>query len=350
MSRPDPALPLVYGDRITPGRNGYASADALREAEQEGRTSQSWWLGPEIVSCQIAARLGGGIWKRRDKIETEDAATLLPRLERAGVRHPSSWTDCYHQIAPSVPLVIRTWNGLLDWWRGAPWSEARRIGIFGGRWYRYDLRQAYRWAATLGLPDTTTLHAHRRYQDTAGLWQGNFRGDTSALPTVLRDATGPVLVSSEDLEIYRIPFRVTRGVTWDRAHPADFVERTLARLPCPREAGRTFWGRWIARTPLTIKTANGAREMPRNIFANFAWGHLIMHRVRARVWQAAANAAHIHVDEIVVPEPMDCGPDVLGAWREKAVYEQGIVVYRTGHWGGLRERATMQTGVRRGIA
>lgn len=349
MSRPDPALPLLYGGDIRPGRHGYTDAERLQAAFRGGLFSQSWWLGPQIVSGQVRGDAGGGVWKRTDRLQTDAPGLLLPRLERAGARHPSSYTDAFHQIAPRVPLVKFSRNGLFNWWSGGAWSEARQVGIFPGTWYRYDLRSAYRWAASLGLPDMTTGQSRRRWTDRPGLWVGEFRGDTRHLPPVYR-AGGLVVASAEDLDAWRVPFTARRGFTWERTLPSDWVDRTLDKLPCAKESGRTFWGRWIGKTPLTIKSSKGAREMPRNIFANFVWGWMIVHRVRLRVWQYAAEAVHVHVDEIVVPHAIDTGPDVPGAWREKAVYPDGVNVIRTGHWGPRVGPATMQTGVKRHVA
>lgn len=341
--------PLRYGGPIVPERAGYTDSATLLEAWNGGRFARSWWIAGGIVSGQLLAKEGRGVWKNSDRLITEEPQKLFPALERAGVKHPSSFSDAFHQAAPYRPLIKRTWNGLYDFWRGGPWSEARKVGIFPGRWYRYDLRSAYRWAAYQGLPDPETWVARRRYVDGPGLWVGEFTGNVSGLPMCYREG-GAQVVSSEDLELYRVPFKVWRGMTWERNIDPAYVERTLDKLPCGKESGRGFWGRWIARTAVKCRTANGESELKQGLFNNFPWGFLIMHRVRGRVWEAGADAAHVHVDEVVVPHEIDTGPDRLGAWREKEVFDRGIVVYRTGYWGCLGGKVAMQTGVKRDAA
>ena len=341
MSRP--ALALVYGRAVIPGRAGYADGDALYDAYAAGRFARSWWLGARLVSAQATAAEGKGMWKAAERLPTDVPGELLPALEKAGVHHPASFADCYHQLAPRTPILRATYSRLFEWWPGGPWAEARLPGSHRGHWYRYDLRQAYRWAATLGLPLPDTFEVTRNYRGQAGLWIATIESDTAQLPAVFRQA-GPVVVSTEEIEGYKLRVQVWRGVVWRRTHPADYVERTLAKLPCPNEAGRAYWGRWIARDPLLVRTAAREWSLRINPFRNFIWGWLIVGRVRLRVWQAAAKAAHVYVDEILVPEPIDTGADVLGAWRPKAEYPDGVTIHRTGHWGPRRGPAIMHTG------
>lgn len=338
-----PPLALVYGRKVIPGRAGYADGDALMDAYTAGKFSRSWWLGPRLVSGQMIAAEGAGMWKAADRLPTEVPDELLPALAAVGVKHPASFADCYHQLAPRTRILRATYSRLFEWWPGGPWAEAKLPGVHRGHWYRYDLRQAYRWAATLGLPDPETFAVTRTYRGQPGLWVGEIEGNTAQLPAVFR-ATGPVVLSTEEIETYQLRVKIYRGVTWRRTLASDYVERTLARLPCPNEAGRAYWGRWIARDPLIVKTAAREWSLRINPFRNFIWGWLIVGRVRLRVWEMAANAAHVYVDEIVVPEPLDVGPDELGSWRPKAEYPDGITVHRTGHWGPREGPEAMHTG------
>jgi len=337
---------LLYGREVVKGRAGYADGDALFAAYKAGRLARSWWLGPRLVSGQATATEGKGLWKAVERLPTDVPETLLPALERAGVKHPASFADCYHQLAPPTRILRATYNRLFEWWPGGPWSEARLPGAHRGAWYRYDLRQAYRWAATVGLPMTDTLQVERRLSDRPGLWVGHITSDTAHLPSVFR-STDPVVMSTEEIAGYKVTFRVWRGVTWRRTHDERYVERTLAKLPCPNEAGRAYWGRWIAKDPLIVKTAAREWSLKINPFRNYIWGWLIVGRVRLRVWEAAGDAAHVYVDEIVVPHKMPATADTLGSWRPKAEYPDGITVYRTGHWGPTRGAPAMQTGEQR---
>lgn len=340
---------LAYADRIIPGRAGYAPTNQLSQAYQDGRVACLWALGTRIVSIQLTKTEGGGIWKARERLPLSAPDSMLDALESVGVRHPSSFADCYHQLAPKAVRLPWTVNGIFHWWPGGPWEEARLTGEHRGKWYRYDLISAYRWAATLGLPDplTYTVEENPRGRlkcDRAGLWLYQVKGRApTQVPAIYRNSALLVL-SSEEIEAYRIRGEAIRGVTWEKCLPLDYVEQTLRRLPCHKPAGRAYWGRWVARDRLTCRMGIREWELP-NIGNNFVWGWLIVGRVRLRLWQASQEAAHVYVDEIVVPHTMTTGQN-LGDWHLKEEYPRGVAVYRTGWYGPLGSTTpTMQTGV-----
>lgn len=335
---------LAYADTVIPGEAGYAPGLALAAAIESGQVSRSWRLGNRIVSVQLSKPFGKGIWKNSDRFQLEKPTETLAHLESAGIEHPSSWADCYHQLAPNTRILPWTFNGMFAWWSGGPWSEARKTGTFNGHWRRYDLQGAYRWAATWGLPDPYSYHVRkRRIGDAPGVWIVELQEHRPDLPSVFAGPTGLVVATTEEIEAYNLKHRVLRGVTWTKELPRDYVESTLLKLPYPKEAGRAYWGRWIARDPLVCWTP--AREWPlRNIRANFVWGWLIVSRVRLRVWEVAKEAAHVYVDEVLVPHELPTGGE--GEWKLKQEYLHGVYVNRTGWYGDLRAKSpTMQTGV-----
>lgn len=349
MSAATDPRPLAYGRFVEPEARGYATGEGLMGAYQAGRLARSWWLGPRLVSGQAVSAEGRGLWKATERLPTGTPETLLPALEAAGVHHPASYADAYHQLAPRSTMLRAGWNRLFEWWPGGPWAEAKLTGELRGRWYRYDLRQAYRWAATLGLPVPDTFRFRRRWIDAPGLWVGELLDVRPDLPAIFR-RTPPVVMSTEEIVQYGVRFHAWRGVTWERTHPADYVERTLALLPCPNESGRAYWGRWISRDPLVCKTAGRTWELKANPWRNFVWGWLIVGRVRLRVWEVAAEAAHVYVDEVVLPHPLPETPDVLGSWRPKEEYPDGLTVHRVGSFGPRDGPPSMQTGVPRDAA
>jgi hypothetical protein len=335
---------LAYGTMM-PNAAGYAPTVQLAQAWKDGKLQRLWRLGPRIITGQLTKQLGAGVWKAVERFPLDDPNATLDSLESAGVDHPSSWADTYHQKAPYVPRVKHTFNGLLSWWSGGPWSEARRTGNFGGVWYRYDLVSAYRWAATLGLPvpDSyrATRNTHRGGVWKTGIWVGTITSARERLPTVWR-TNKPVVFTTEDVAAYGLRCVVDRGISWTETYPECYIESTLAKLPFPKEAGRAYWGRWVARDPLVVQTKNAEWEM-RNIFANFVWGWLIVHRVRQRVWESAEHAAHVYVDEVLVPHEIKTG-SAIGSWHLKEVYNDGITVRRTGMYGPRVGGFTMRTG------
>lgn len=335
---------LVFADKVLPGAAGYAPGDALHEAVAKGWVSRGWKLGVRMVSIQLSRAYGGGMWKNSDRFVLDDPLGTLDELESAGVSHPSSWGDCYHQLAPHEKPLPWTFNGLLAWWPGGPWSQARKVGTHGGQWYRYDLRGAYRWAATWGLPDPATYRVVTRRGTLPGVFVVELEESRPDLPPVFQELGRKAVVSHEEIERYNLRCRVIRGVTWSSERPRDYVEQTLRRLPFPKEAGRAYWGRWIARDKLTCFSATGSEWQLKNIVANFVWGWLIVGRVRLRVWEVSQDAAHVYVDEVLVPHELPTGGE--GEWALKQEYPNGVVVHRTGWYGDASSSTpTMQTGV-----
>lgn len=333
----------IWSHQVEPGVSGYAPRPALLDALHQGGAAMSWWLGNRLSSLRLTA---GGIWKVRDRLEPippgVEPDRWLAALAGAGVRHCSSYADAYHQLAPPVPPLPYTFNGMFSEWAGGPWSEARTTGSFRGAWYRYDLRSAYRWAATLGLPVPGELEAqHGGDVQEPGLWWVRLRGRVAHLPSCFREPR-PVVMSTEELEGYGVAYTLIRGVRFGAMLPADYVEATLRRLPCAKESGRAYWGRWIARDPLRVQADGKEWQVP-NRMANFIYGWLIVGRVRLRMWERAERAAHVYVDELLVPHPMDTGQGA-GDWHLKEMYPTGVTVHRTGWYAGRGAPATMRTG------
>lgn len=339
---------LLYNAPVTGGASGYAPIASMVDAYESGKAVTVWRLGARIMSMALGKEAGGGRWKVAERLATDDPDALLDALESAGVRHPSSFGDCYHQLAPETPKVRRTFNGMFEWWPGGPWSEARATGKLDGLWRRYDLVSAYRWAATLGLPNPETYQAVRAYSASLpGLYVCELRGpDRPDLPTIFR-LGGPVVASTEEIETMGLSVRVLRGVVWTDSYSRTYVESTLRKLPCAKESGRAYWGRWIAHDPLIRWDRKANKEtLLFNGFANFIWGWLILGRVRLRLWEHAREAAHVYVDEVVTREELPTG-NGLGHWHLKDEYPRGIVVQRTGAYGPANGPLTMQTGVKR---
>jgi len=339
---------MIISPTVIAGEAGYTTSRQLRQAWDVGAFSQTWSMGGLIVSGKLNTDHGKGLWKSYERFTPPISEDMLNALALVGVKHPSSYADCYHQIAPATMRVKRTINAIFDFWSGGPWQEARTCGTHSGTWYRYDICSAYRWAAMLGLPDmsSVTVWSDRKFDpDVPGLWVvslDKYDRTRRNLPRLLL-GDGPVVLSTEEMRLYDLrPERVHRAVTWSRWMPFNFVEDTLVRLPCAKEAGRAYWGRWIARDKLTCRSVNNKWSLCNNV-ANFVWGWLIVGRVRSRVWQASQYACHVYVDEVLVPHELPTG-EGIGDWRLKERYN-GIQVKRTGWYGTPSGASIMQTGV-----
>lgn len=334
-------MTVLAWNRVDPAAGGYVETETLHSLLDAGEVRQSWWLGPRLVSVQLSGRR---IYKASDRLK-EGGPEDLDDLERAGVFHPASWGDCFHQLAPPVPRVRATHNNLFAGWAGGPWEEALRPGIHTGTWNRYDLRSAYRWASYAGLPDPASFQTVARFTFARpGLWLVRLP-ECPDFPPCHRGG-GWSVVSTEELEAYGVdPLDVRYGLTWSGTLGPDLVERTLDQLPprAAKRAGRAYWGRWAGRDPLVIQSGAGARRQLRNPTQSLPWAWLLVARVRLKLWTASRAASHIYVDEILTTDTLPTGR-YPGEWNLKAVYPDGVTVDRTGWWGPRGAPHIMEIG------
>lgn len=336
--------PLVYADTILPEQSGYAPARKLTTAFDRGEARRAWLVGGEIVSMQMK---DGSLWKTTERLAIDDtqAPATLARLQELGVHHPSSWASCFDQLSPLHYKMKFTHNGLFMDWHGGPWHEALKTGRYLGPWWRYDLRSAYRWAATLGLPSPDTFVVRDEWHDDPGLWRYHWPVKPFAnMPRTLRESKD-IVVSSAEIEAYGLPTRgIVRGVTWSKSIAGKIVTDVLDLLP--KACGRAYWGKWAARDPLRCWTPKRTWEL-NNHRLNLVWAWLLVGRVRLRVWQVSKEAAHVYVDEVVVPHQLPTG-DIPGSWRLKEEFSSGIDVERTGSFRHVLSTSySMRTGVKR---
>lgn len=335
---------LAYANSVLPELSGYAPQHVLASIVESGKIKRAWLFGGSVVSLQLPS---GELWKAKERLGLPDdkATGILTRLEALGVRHPSSWASCYDQIATIRQRPKHTHNGLFFDWHGGPWHEALRTGKQAGRWWRYDIQSAYKWAATLGVPDVSRFVVRTRWHSDSGLWLYRWKGKPlDGLPRTLRESRD-IVVSSDEIEAYQMPASgIVRGITWDNTLPGTSITDVLDKLP--KQASRAYWGKWCARDKLRCITPNSSWELD-NHRLNLVWAWLIVGRVRSRVWQVAKHgAAHVYVDEAIVPYQLPTGTNA-GSWRLKEEFANGIEVDRIGAFRRSGDtHYSMKTGVK----
>ena len=352
MAERGPLLWLPFGEPV-PGRSGWCDGAALYALATNGSARRSWWLGPKLVGIEAEH---GGYWKPVAGLPDFDPHVDPELLAALGCPHPASWGSVFRHLmkreGSAPPWLPATMAGHFRAWSGGPWSEARQVGLLPGVWWRSDLRAAYRWAGSIGLPDPRTFRMwHRSEGRRPGLWWAEHTGTPDPeLPAALRDRR--IVVSDEELE--RLPLSVRRlsGVTWAPGKPwggPGWLDRILNPLlpRWQRVMGRAYWGAWLGSSRLRCVTPCRAWELPSRA-ALPPWALVIIGRVRLRVWELAAKAdgAHVHVDEVITRTPPAYG-DAPGDWHLKQCYPAGLEVHRTGHFGAPGARADMMTGVSR---
>ena len=314
-------MPLVL-DAAVPGCDAYVWS----LPPVEPGVVRSWSYQNSMRSFQWR---DGGIVKSRVAFashRTPDSFfALLEAGASKGVLRPSSYSSFFHDRFHS-PRPSGAARRAMGWLVPGGW-EALLLprGDYEGKWYRYDLRSAYLWALGAGLPDPTTYrHTDKFDKQYDGCYVIHCLPTPGAPYPYDRGGLWPVL--RDEIELYGIRGRVLYGVTWSQMFPVDAMLKAIFDWPFWKEVGRAYWGRWAATAPLECATydTDGVRvktwQMPAT-HCNPIWAHVILSRVRARLYEATRNArvARVYVDNVIVDRPLPEG-DGLGSWRLEHEY------------------------------
>ncbi len=300
--------------------------------------SRYWTYGGVIrtVHRPVAGMKGGqyvkSITSWRETSEEKIRHAIEEIRDGAGISMPTGYADAFRARfrSPSV-----SWSHQVHFrpWFRAAWQEAFTIGGQPGAWNLYDMRQAYLWAVTLGLPDPRS-YFHTR--STAYAKDALYLVDhvpVAGLPYPYATET-TVLATGEDIKRYGLAVTdIHCGVAWRRAFP---VRKILDAINCwtfAKEVGRSYWGGWAASARVECVTPAKRWELP-PLGANLIWAHLIVSRVRARLADVADGAAHVFVDSVLTQRELPTG-DAIGDWRLVKTYPDGIKVGGPGAYGPM---------------
>lgn len=321
--------------RIEPGRDAYISQLRLR-AVARGKRHWKFYNNPTTVDLGASA-YAKNLDAFSDHNSTESAfQDYLYDMKEIGVPRPSGYGDAFHKrfYSPQVPYTVN--RGLAEVFAGG-WQQAVETGIFRGQYYQYDMRSAYAWSMTHGLPDSRTYRRCRKP------WKNSGENGVYRLELLCRQPSAPfpfntstdVLATPLEIETYSLPIgRVIAGVRWSRWLDAQKPLDILTSAPAWKNAARSYWGIWAQRRAVTCVTA--AREWPLyNRFLNVPWAHLIVARVRMRVWTSARRILHAFVDSIVTDDGTVKTGDSLGDFRLVREFPRGIVIKGAGQYAEL---------------
>jgi hypothetical protein len=329
-------------NRIEAGKDAYVSAPIFQEAL--GRWKRKWSANGYVTTVQLS---DGTIVKRLEKFtghaHNERLFTDFLRESREnGAERPSSYPDVFHSMFSS-PHVRTGVNGLFAPVAHYGWQEALRPGRHKGHWYRYDLNRAYLWASTQGLPRIESMRFSR---DPGGRFPGLYR---ITLHRVSPNAPYPfntyteVNASTEEIDEYGLSIAAIHGgYHWTDSLPADCCTKLVDKLSFGKFVAKAYWGRWAGTAGVSCSTHGKTWALSDNK-QNLVWAHMIVSRVKQRLYQFTSTAAHIYVDSIIIPHELPTSTE-LGAWKLEKDYPNGVEVARTGMYGAIGAGWDASTG------
>jgi hypothetical protein len=319
---------------INDKQDAYVDALALRRLINGSARFWSFHQSPTTVALpgnRYAKSLNGF----QDHTDETRFFELLREYAEYGVQRPSGYADVFHEKFCS-PRVRWSDNAVLAPALAGGWQAAISPGIHYGTFHKYDLRSAYLWAATLGMPHTKTYHRSKEpWKKRDGVFRVKLLDNPKDAPFPFCQAR-ECLATGEEIETYNLRIgEVIDGVTWEYMTDAEPIINAVRTVSTWKQAARAYWGRWGQSEKITCHSNGKTWKLP-NVALNIPWAHLIISRVRMRVWQAARKAVHVFIDSVITPEKIRTGGEI-GDWRLEKIYDDGIFVRGPGQYGSLNE-------------
>ncbi len=335
-------LPLHAGEPIV-GADQYVRGIPT---DWRARAVRWWSYGGVVRSAQMPS--GGAHGHRGEIVKTfsgwggaVSTAEILDHAqevrEMTGARCVSGYAGAVRSaIAPSYfPTESATHTmPFLPLIRGA-WQEALRVGTFTGHWRQYDLQSAYYAALLEGLPDPKSYRVTRVIADD-GLFRVKLSAPVPGAPYPF-NAESEVLATGWEIRAYALPVvDVITGVRWRSSQDIRPIVDACDMWTFRKRARRCFWGAWASRDAVSCHTKS-ATWTPLRARPHPTWAHLIMARVRKKVFDVSARAVHIFVDSVITQDVLPTGEEV-GTWKLAAEYPHGVNIGGTGKYSSLDSR------------
>jgi hypothetical protein len=196
-----------------------------------------------------------------------------------------------------------------------------------------------------GLPDFSTMRISRSGVEKHAVIIGEFDVDNDPLPYPYQEKNKNDLFTLEDMEHYKIK-NVIRKTTWTWTKEISllpYFEKIMNHFPLKiqKKIFRSYWGWWISPENLINKMIINGKiektwELP-NISYNPLYAHIIVSRVRHRLYAFSNEAKRIFVDSILTPiqHPEIVGEKIgdfkfVGEFKDVFVRNPGLVYSRDG--------------------
>lgn len=312
-----------------------AYVDAMKLREIASNASRFW----SFHSMPTTVALPGGTFAKSlngfaDHQEESSFMELLREYESYGVPRPSGYADVFHEQYKS-PRVRWSLNSVLAPAVAGGWQAALVPGVHRGTFYKYDMKSAYLWASLLGMPDTKTYHRSRTpWKKNDGVFRIKLVRPAKSAPFPFCQAR-ECLATNLEIETYNLEIReVIDGVTWTGLRDSDDILKAVQTVSTWKQAARAHWGRWGQSQKIECH-ANGKTWNLPNVALNIPWAHLVISRVKMRLWEFSNNAVHVFIDSVITSEKLPTGRN-LGDWRLEKTYD-GIFIRGPGQYGALNE-------------
>ncbi len=320
-----------------PGRDCYTDRVRVQSYARAHGYSRAWRVNGEITALQ---RRDGSFLKCLDNFPSHQTVdrfySLLDECFSRQCFRPTAYHDpVYADIAmPRLPWTI---NALFAPQFAGGWNAALMRGVFAGHHNVYDIQSAYLSALTDGLPNPAT---YRYCIDgrSPGLYVLD-HDPVAGLPYPF-DTFRRVNATPTEIEIYGLdPRRIVCGIRWGaRPWHAPKLFDSITGLSFWKYAARTYWGRWAMTDRVEMLGGNTGAVTPlRSIFANLPWAHLILSRVRMRLYHEVlkGDVRHVFTDSIICQRPRRITPFTVGGWKLIRVYDNGVYIKGPGQYGPM---------------
>lgn len=294
---------------------------------KHNRAGQAWKYKHKWSTYVPNRRISYKAIDRLDSTGPDDFWQIMEAARHAQINPPTSFADLFLSVyrSPMPRITVRSpFMGL----RFGGWNEAFRRGEAPGRVFQYDLNNAYRWSASLGLPDLRTAYPTRDFSVPYGVFLVT-NVPVGAIPWNRTSRNAVHVVTSEERNALNLPGDVTviKGYGFCETVSLNHVFQTIDekfQKPIASRMSRAFWGMWNTTTAPEVwswKHGEHIRRM-KNPWYNPIWSAFITSRVKLRINVYRKRALHCATDSVhLLGEEIDTGTSP-GDWKLVGIYNR----------------------------
>jgi hypothetical protein len=279
-------------------------------------------------------------YKAVDRLEAQspdDFWQIMEAARHAEINPPTSFADLFLSVYRS-PMPRITVRSAFMGFKFGGWNEAFRRGEIRGKVYHYDINSAYRWAASLGLPDMRTAYPTKDFSVPYGIFLVT-NVPVGAIPWNRTSRNAVHMVTSEERNALNLPGDVTVIKGWafcETVRLNGIFEKidTLFSKPIASRISRAFWGMYnttMAPEVWSWKHGEKIRHM-KNPWYNPIWSAFITSRVKLRINVYRGRAIHCATDSVhILGHEIETGT-APGDWKLVGIYDD-MWCRAPNHWG-----------------